>query len=157
MLGKTVHPNCETPLIITGFPAEPWSIVSSLGFIFGAVLGLVILYKQGSRSSGAKALAVALFLAGCSSIMWHGTRVLDWLVADVSASLLCFVMLLVAWLNYIVAGRWKLSIIITLLIILGLVLIGVRVFPGWASGMLIAFMAVYAFALALRTWSIIVL
>lgn len=151
LLGKTVHPNCETS---HGFPADVWGTVSSLAFIAGAVWCGLFLYRQRSRSVGAKSLTITLFLAGCASIAWHSTRLLDCLVADVSMSVLCFLVLLASWLEYIVHGRWKLPIIISLLGILGLVLAGVRTFPAWGSAMLIGLLVIAASALALRTWSI---
>lgn len=65
---------CETPAIVTGFPAEPINTWTNLIIISFGLVALWIIYKRKPHSEGPLAVALLLTATGMGSMLWHGLR-----------------------------------------------------------------------------------
>ncbi len=87
---------CETPSIVTGFPAEPTNTISNIAVVLG-LLAFVHVARKAPRSWDLYLLSFFLLAVGIGSTLWHGLRQPWALTLDFVPGLLFFLALALLW------------------------------------------------------------
>lgn len=92
---------CETPALLTNFPAEPVNTWSNLFIIaIGLVALTLVLGRPGRVGRGSLVtLALLLTLTGLGSFLWHGWRTSAFLLLDALPGALFLFMATFMWLR----------------------------------------------------------
>lgn len=87
---------CETPDIVTSFPAEPLNTISNIAVVLGLVAFWSV-WRTSPRSWDLYLLCALLFGVGVGSTLWHGLRLPITLVLDALPGVLFFLTFALLW------------------------------------------------------------
>lgn len=88
---------CETGTMLWFF-TEPVNTLSNAAIIIAALLALALIHRA-RGGLDLYALAIALFLTGIGSTLWHGTRIPAMLTYDVLPGILFLFLLVYLWMR----------------------------------------------------------
>src|SRR6185295_17998186 len=92
---------CETPALITRFPAEPINTWSNLFIVAVGIVAWIIVARAPLRGArfGLYLLSFFLIATGAGSLLWHGFRTEAFLVLDVLPGALFLLTFTYLWLR----------------------------------------------------------
>ncbi|MBP6859961.1 MAG: ceramidase domain-containing protein [Candidatus Pacebacteria bacterium] len=88
---------CETPDVLTAFPAETWNTWSNLIIVAFGLLALYLVYRRAPRAYDLWVLGILLVTNGVGSLLWHGLRTPWALAFDTTPGLLFLLFFVYFW------------------------------------------------------------
>ena len=88
---------CETPDIVSAFPAELWNTWSNLVIIAFGLAATYLVWKHARRAYDLWTLSVLLIANGIGSLLWHGLRTSEALVFDTTPGILFLMLFVYLW------------------------------------------------------------
>lgn len=120
---------CETPAMISGFPAEGLNTWSNLVIIAFGLLAAYIILRRRPRAADLWLLAALLVGNGIGSFLWHGWRTSTFLILDSLPGALFLLVFVYLWLRRFYARTASiLALILFFALIAGFSTLGAMLF-----------------------------
>ncbi len=103
---------CETPAIISSFPAEPLNTWSNLIIVAFGLAALWIIYRRAPRNVGLWSIGALLLANGVGSFLWHGLRAPWALSLDALPGVLFLLIFIYLWAERLFGHRKALVVFI---------------------------------------------